>query len=178
MTRHSAGSVGTRAVPWLTAAERHFTLPGDDPMIRGSRILVMLALTLLTGACTASSPAHSAPRRSHLPASVSHTGRKNTSALADEGLLVPATYQAACTSEGSICPPHTTGTIPAILDRPLHLPVLRPGQSCPASPGRPVKTEFFGGIALGTRPVRVVIAGAGDLRHGVAVLINPTSSPP
>src|SRR5262245_37053657 len=75
----------------------------DDPMVRGSRLLVVLGVTLLTGACTASSPTHPAARESHPAASVSHTGGKNMSALASAGLLVPATYQAACASEGSIC---------------------------------------------------------------------------
>ena len=57
-------------------------------------------------------------------------------------------------------------------------PRLWPGQGRPATHGRPVNTDLFGGIALGTGPVRVVIAHTGDLRHGVAVLINPTSAPP
>jgi len=91
---------------------------------------------------------------------------------------VPATYQAACASEGSICPSNAAGPVPAVLDRPLRFPPLRPGQACPTARGRPVNTAFFAGTALGTGPVRVLIAGAGDLRHGVAVLINPTSAPP
>jgi hypothetical protein len=79
-----------------------------------------------------------------------------------------------------MCLQRAAGSIPAVLNRPLHLPRLRPGQACPASSGRPVTTDFFGGIALGTGPVRVVIGGvgAGNLRHGVAILINPTSAPP
>jgi hypothetical protein len=49
-----------------------------------------------------------------------------------------------------------SGPIPAVLNRPLHFPAVRPGQRCPASPGKPVKTAGFGGIALGTGPVRVI----------------------
>ena len=147
-------------------------------MAHGSRFLLVLGLALLAGACTASPPARSAARRGHPAAPAIHSRHENIPALAGKGLLIPATYQAACASEGSICPPHVTGTIPAVLDRPLRLPRLRPGRGCPASAGRPVNTDLFGGIALGTGPVRVIIAGAGDLRHGVAVLINPTSSPP
>jgi hypothetical protein len=72
-----------------------------------------------------------------------------------------------------------TGPIPAVLNRPLHFPALRPGQRCPASPGKPVNTADFGGVALGTGPVRVLVGGTGDdLRRGIADLINPTSSPP
>jgi len=68
-----------------------------------------------------------------------------------------------------------SGPIPAVLNRPLHFPAVRPGQRCPASPGKPVKTSGFSGIALGTGPVRVI---AGSTRRGIAQLINPTSSPP
>ena len=74
--------------------------------------------------------------------------------------------------------PPPAGPIPAVLNRPLQFPALRAGQRCPASRGQPVSTAEFGGIALGNGPVRVVIADAGDLRHGVAVLINPSSEPP
>jgi len=147
-------------------------------MVRGSRLLTALALALPAAACTASSPAHLATGNSHPPSPASQASQVSASALARQGLLVPATYQAACVSERSVCLPHAAGSIPAVLDRPLHLPRLRPGQACPASPGRPVNTAFFGGIALGIGPARVVIAGAGDLRHGVAVLVNPTSAPP
>jgi hypothetical protein len=70
-----------------------------------------------------------------------------------------------------------TGAIPAVLNRPLHFPALRPGQRCPASQGSPVNTADFGGVALGNGLVRVVIANAGDLRRGVADL-SPSSSPP
>ncbi|HEY3036520.1 MAG TPA: hypothetical protein VGJ54_17915 [Streptosporangiaceae bacterium] len=68
-----------------------------------------------------------------------------------------------------------SGPIPAALNRPLHFPAVRPGQRCPASPGKPVKASGFSGIALGTGPVRVI---AGSTRRGIAQLINPTNSPP
>jgi hypothetical protein len=138
----------------------------------------MLAVALLAAACTTSSSAHPVTGNSHPPSPAGRAAQAKATALARQGLLVPATYQAACANEGSICLPNAAGSIPAVLNRPLHVPRLRPGQACPASPGRPVNTFFFGGIALGTGPVRVVIGGAGDLRHGVAVLINPTNAPP
>jgi hypothetical protein len=150
-------------------------------------IFAAAALTLLAGACTSTSPTHSSTGMSKaaFPA-VSHpTKPANAAALAREGFLVPATYQQACANEGSICltssaggPMPPAGPIPAVLSRPLHFPALRPGQRCPASRGRPVSTADFGGIALGSGPVRVVIGDAGDVRHGVADLIKPTSVPP
>jgi hypothetical protein len=147
-------------------------------MGRNPRFLAALVLILLAAACTAGSPPRHAAGKGHSTSAVRRGAPEKASALARGGLLVPATYQAACANEGSICLSNAAGPIPPVLDRPLRLPRLRPGQGCPASRGRPVNTAFFRGIALGSGPVRVVIAGAGDLRHGVAVLINPTSAPP
>ena len=159
--------------------------PALAPPAASVRIPVFLATIVLTltAACISSSATHQAGGKRH-PASpqASATAPGNTAALARAGLAVPATYQLACASESAICaqgaggsPP--TGPIPAALNRPLHFPALRPGESCPASPGSPITTADFGGTALGNGPVRVVIANAGDLRHGVAEL-SPSSSPP
>jgi hypothetical protein len=149
-------------------------------------LLAATTLAVLTVACTSSSAP--APGRSH-PASRPVPGPTGprAPALAREGLLIPATYQQACASESAVCvspQPGSTnslpaGPVPAALNRPLHFPDLQPGQRCPASPGRPVNTSDFGGIALGNGPVRVLVGGAGgDIRQGVANLINPTSTPP
>jgi hypothetical protein len=145
-------------------------------------LLATIALTLTAG-CTSSSAAHHARGSSH-PASSEASGATSgsTAALAQAGLAVPATYQQACAYEAAICLQGAgnsplTGPIPAALNRPLHFPALRSGQRCPASPGSPVNTADFGGIALGSGLVRVVIANAGDLRRGVADL-GPSSSPP
>jgi len=54
----------------------------------------------------------------------------------------------------------------ALLARPLHLPALSAGQSCPATHGAPIATSFFNGIAFGGGPVGVMIANEGDLRRG------------
>ena len=142
-------------------------------------------LMLLAGGCTPGSPAHPpAGKHTAVSPAVSRTATpKNAAALAREGLLVPATYEQACASEGSICPTGGVGSvpagpIPAVLNRTLHFPALRPGQRCPASHGNPVSTDFFGGIALGNGPVRVIVADTGDVRHGVTSLISPTSVPP
>lgn len=88
---------------------------------------------------------------------------------------MPSTYAQACSNGATNCLHVPAGPIPAALKHPLHFPVLRTGQRCPASRGTPFSTPDFGGIALGTGPVRVI---AGSNRQGVADLINPTSSPP
>jgi hypothetical protein len=63
------------------------------------------------------------------------------------------------------------GSVPTPLRaRPLHFPSLAPGQACPATPGRPIDNSFFGGMALGSGPVRVLVANAGDLSRGQADL--------
>ena len=58
----------------------------------------------------------------------------------------------------------------SLLTRPLHFPSLPAGASCQATPGKPVQTSFFEGVALGSGPVKVLIADRGDLRVGRAVL--------
>jgi hypothetical protein len=92
-------------------------------------------------------------------------------------LALPSTYRQACAAEAqaSGCLHVPAGPIPAALKHRLHLPVLRPGQRCPASRGTPFNTSQFGGVALGTGLVRVI---AGSTRRGIAELINPTSAPP
>lgn len=141
-------------------------------MRRAAVLLMAAALVLLMAACTAGPPPvdHVTPAPA-VPA-------QGQSVLAREGLLVPSTYRQACASEGSVCLTTAGGRVPAVLDRTLHLPALRPGQHCPASPGARVDNYNFRGVALGGGPVRVLVAATGDLRHGVADLTNPTSSPP
>jgi hypothetical protein len=93
-----------------------------------------------------------------------------SSVLAREGLLVPDTYQQACAGASTACLPGTKGSIPAALKRPVHFPVLRGGESCPATFGHVANTSYFVGTALGNGPVRVLISNAGDLLHGIAQL--------
>lgn len=79
----------------------------------------------------------------------------------------------------SAAQPQSTASLTALLKRPLHFPVLRPGQPCPATHGTPVSTADFGGIALGNGPIRPIIAQEppGVARRGIAYLA-PTSAPP
>lgn len=132
-----------------------------EPRVSAKLAFAVAACTLVLVACTSSKP--SSPPASHAPSPAG----SSTGASGQVGLAVPETYQQACASEGPVCLPDTSGPIPAILKRPLHFPVLRPGQQCPATSGSPVSTPAFEGIALGKGPVRPLIAMSGDLRAGV-----------
>ena len=57
-----------------------------------------------------------------------------------------------------------------LVTRPLHFPSAAAGESCPATPGHPVHTSFFDGVALGNGPVRVLVGNHGDLLRGQADL--------
>jgi hypothetical protein len=91
------------------------------------------------------------------------------------GLQVPTTYRQACANESAVCV-ESSGRVPSVLNRPLHFPLVRPGERCPATPGAPISTPYFAGTALGNGPVRPLIASAGDVRHGIADL-DPTGTP-
>src|SRR6516162_7870535 len=128
-------------------------------------------LIALAAACTSSS--HPTPSTAS-PA----TTPTRVSAVLQRGLALPSTYRQACAAEAQLafgCLHVPAGPIPAALEHRLHFPVLRPGQRCPASRGTRFNTSQFGGVALGTGPVRVL---AGSTRRGIADLINPTSAPP
>ena len=92
-----------------------------------------------------------------------------SAALGRAGLVLPASYEQACANESAVCL-NASGPIPSTLNRPLHFPAIRAGQPCPATPGSPIATPYFAGVALGAGLVRPLIASAGDLRHGIADL--------
>lgn len=133
------------------------------------------ALVALVAACSAGSSA-----AGHRPKATSAAPAGSHSASARHG--IPATYQQACAETASVCLPGVKGAVPRVLDRPLHFPKLRAGQACPGTPGHLVNTPTsagFGGIALGTGPVRPIISGPPHLtRRGVGVLLTRTSAPP
>jgi hypothetical protein len=139
------------------------------------RVVPFFAVLALAGGCGSgerhprggSGPASTPHRSSHAPTT--------TSSIADPGLVVPTNYQEACANEGAVCV-NASGAVPAVLNRPLHLPMLRPGERCPATSGAPISTAYFAGVALGNGPVRPLIASAGNLRHGIADL-DPTDVP-
>ena len=89
---------------------------------------------------------------------------------------MPSTYQQACAGPASVgCLNTPPGPIPSALNQPLHFPVLRPGQRCPASPGRPVTIGDDTGTEQGNGSVRVL---TGASRYGVANLLAHTNAPP
>jgi hypothetical protein len=59
---------------------------------------------------------------------------------------------------------------PALLARPLHFPTLGPGGRCPVSRGSKLDNSYFTGIALGSGPVRVLLADRGDALRGLVDL--------
>lgn len=108
-----------------------------------------------------------------------------TSATSNPPLAV-LNYRQVCETEGGVCsgkidsPDPLAGNVPSTMLRPLHFPTMAPGQPCPATPGTRLDTSDFGGIALGTGPVRPLLPDAieADALRGNADLLNPTRVPP
>src|ERR1019366_10115049 len=118
------------------------------------------------------------PSHSALP---SLANEHTQTAVAAPTTQATITYRDACANEGSICASSDiAGTVPTALMRLLAFPALTAGQSCPASPGSQLQTDSFSGIALGTGPVRPIIASgsASDASRGIADLVTSTSEPP
>ena len=64
---------------------------------------------------------------------------------------------------------HTTAHSTRVTSRLAYsppFPSLGPGGRCPVSSGVAFNNSDFAGIALGSGPIRVLIANAGDIRHG------------
>lgn len=125
------------------------------------------SLILLGAACSS----HSAASKDHVRGKAGTIRPTRPGAGPSQG--IPATYEQACAQE-SDCAGRPIGPVPAVLMRPLHFPVLGPGQRCPATHGDRVDSPDFVGIALGNGPVRVRIDNVGDLRDGVADLGGTT----
>ena len=156
----------------MVAWRSQWSRPCSAVVIRIAILLATITLTLVTAACTSSSPRRHATVESH------RASPGSTSALARAGLALPATYQQACAGAASSgCLNVPAGPIPAVLNRPLHFPVLRPGQRCPASHGSSGPVTIAGdiGTEFGNGPVHVLIRAS---RHGVAGLLAHTNSPP
>jgi hypothetical protein len=79
-------------------------------------------------------------------------------------------------NESAVCA-GATGTVPALLNRPVRLPVVAAGARCPTTPGTSVQSPVFAGWALGNGLlVRPLIASTGDVRHGITNL-DPAGTP-
>lgn len=59
---------------------------------------------------------------------------------------------------------------------PLRLPRLQPGQACPTTKGKVVRTAAFGGVSYGNGPVRLLVGNQGDPSTG-SVDLGATGSP-
>lgn len=146
------------------------------PSIPSIPVTVAIAVALMLGTVACHSGAlSSVPAVSHYSSNLSLSppaSSTGASARAEQGLVVPASYQEACADEASVCRPGAAGPIPAVLKRPLHFPILKPGERCPATHGSQVNSPTFAGIALGNGPVRALIGMAGNLRAGITDLAH------
>lgn len=139
---------------------------------------LVATLTVLAAACTAApQPAAPGPHAASPAPSRAGGPAQTPSVLARQGLQVPPTYQQACAGSASVCLNVPAGPIPAVLNRPLRFPALRPGQRCPQSHGSssPVTIADDTGTEFGNGLVRVLI---GASRDGVAGLLAHTNTPP
>jgi hypothetical protein len=139
---------------------------------------LVATLTVLAAACTAA-PQLAAPGPHTASPAPSRAGgpAQTPSVLARQGLQVPPPTSRACAGSASVCLNVPAGPIPAVLNRPLRFPALRPGQRCPQShgSGSPVTIADDTGTEFGNGPVRVLI---GASRDGVAGLLAHTRFPP
>ncbi|MGH3149268.1 MAG: hypothetical protein ACRDOB_00855 [Streptosporangiaceae bacterium] len=87
-----------------------------------------------------------------------------------DALTEPVSYQQACAGEPGACAAGAAGPVPAILDRPLHLPAVARGQACPVTPGQNARNGYVGGLQFGSGPVSMIIGNRGDPGHGTVVL--------
>lgn len=125
-------------------------------MGRVGSISVLVVAGLLVAGCTAGGPAHKARA---LGSSSTHPS----------GLGVPAddgppsnVFADACTVyaghlASKMCS-RGEKVVKSLWERPLHLPKLGAGQSCPTTHGRRYANRQFAGVALGTSSVRPLIA--------------------
>ena len=153
--------------PWVRASESYRSsrnsLGGGRDCQRAEFLRVFIALALaglMASACGGSR--------------ASHTATHGAPPSLPSGLAVPTSYQEACANE-AVCV-NSSGEVPRVLNRALHFPSVKAGARCPATPGAPISTPYFAGMALGVGPVRPLIASAGDVRHGIADL-DPANTP-
>lgn len=85
-------------------------------------------------------------------------------------LIQPASYQQACAREPGACAADAAGPVPAILDRPLHLPTVARGEACSVTPGQNARNGYVFGLQFGSGPVSMIIGNRGDPGHGTVIL--------
>src|SRR5271165_2541573 len=137
--------------------------------MRKPSVVAMMVLTVVLAGCSSSQTVP--PTTQHgLPTSTSTTTITVPPSSTARGLVIPATYQAACANEGTaVCRSEGgVGSIPVSLRRHLHFPKLRTGARCPATRGHLIgKNPVLGGYEYGNSPVAVLIANGGNFRRGV-----------
>jgi hypothetical protein len=85
-------------------------------------------------------------------------------------LIQPASFEAACAAEPSACATGAAGAIPRSLYRPLHLPRVTAGRSCPISQGAMSSNPYVDGLQFGTGPVYMEIGNSGSGPEGRVTL--------
>jgi len=138
--------------PLMPARARKLALIGS---------LVVIAVTSCTSGRvpTASSSSAVAPPAVSRPESSSTATAPPPPASATSQSVGPSSSPRASTVT-SAPPPNNDQ---ARLTRPLHLPVLHPGQACPVSRGTPTHSSDFTGSALGVGPVHPLADGNENL---------------
>src|SRR6476469_7903593 len=79
-------------------------------------------------------------------------------ALAAPPVSVPSNYEETCDLVRSWCTPPAPSGVPDALRRPLHLPQLGPGRSCPTSTARSFRGSQFAGLTLGQGVVLLLVS--------------------
>jgi hypothetical protein len=118
---------------------------------------LILGATLLLTACSSS-----ALTSSSTTTGATDTASPTSSPLPEATLAIPVSFEDVCNLEPQVCSNNNGvfgpyGPFPPDFNRPLDLPSIRPGQSCPVSGSSKIETLGFGGVALGIGPVRPVV---------------------
>jgi len=131
-----------------------------EKVLLGPRIAVVLSLVFVLAACTEQAPPT-------VQSPTEPTPRPTPAASIPAPLPTPTDYRSVSRLEGSVfsCPPgsdadpYCSENLPMALMRPLHLPKINLGTSCPTTPGHKVDTVGFGAFGLGKGPVYPGIVG-------------------
>jgi hypothetical protein len=145
-------------------------------LARAGRAVLMIALALVVSvACTAGPGVitSSSTPGDLQPASVPASPSSTTAVVVSAPTTSPPANTIVRTEtfsspKAAAATSATPSNDQARLTRPLHLPVLHPGQACPVSPETPTHSSVFTGPALGVGPVH-------PLADGNETLISPTN---
>jgi hypothetical protein len=125
--------------------------------------------SLVVVAVTSCTPGRVPAASSSSPVDLPAVSRPESSATTTAVPLQPASSTSQSVRPSSSPRATTVNSSPppnndqARLTRPLHLPVLHPGQACPVSRATPTHSSDFTGAALGVGPVHPLATGNEDL---------------